>query len=563
MNRVFRTTALITAACLLVASSCSRDIKNVRAMLATAEALMETDPQASLYTLSAIDSSTILSMSERDKANLILLGTQARHRCGISIKEDTAIYQATEFFKRKGPDASYGKALGIRGTVHFENGDQVSALEDYKDMEKFLADNNGSPLAFGLINTRIAELYKLTYVNDSITVARYRKALEYFLKAGVPEMVMQGRLSLARVLLKDSPEEAVQHIREGAKLAEHLSDSSMLLVAKELETAYHLAIKDYERAIRTANDVIARFRPADKITLESITNVMLSASTAYARTGMPDSARRTASLIPEGILNPATMHFLYYDIAISEGNLQKALEHLVKGEQIADSTMTAGYGLHLRGVEKHYENSRIKEHYITVQHRFFLAFTILIGILSVIIITCLFIYSRNLHLKQEIEKSTDIIRRLNEEREIMKSDERIMRNNESRLISEEMLKVSDELMDAYYKYGRTKAIAEHVKTILEKSFPVEGTMNKVRRIVDASYPGFLSGLAESYPALKEKDIYLIALMACGFSTGTICALRRISESSLYVEKTRIARKIGDGIRLSEFISKSLQKTKVS
>ena len=81
---------------------------------------------------------------------------------------------------------------------------------------------------------------------------------------------------------------------------------------------------------------------------------------------------------------------------------------------------------------------------------------------------------------------------------------------------------------------------------------------RVRKIVDATYPGYLSHLEKTYPSLKEKDIYLIALMVCGFSTGTICALRRISESSLYVEKTRVAKKIGDGIRLSDFIAKTLQ-----
>ena len=88
-------------------------------------------------------------------------------------------------------------------------------------------------------------------------------------------------------------------------------------------------------------------------------------------------------------------------------------------------------------------------------------------------------------------------------------------------------------------------------------------MAKVRRIVDVTYPGFLSGLETAYPALKEKDIYLIALMACGFSTGTICALRRISESSLYVEKTRIARRIGEEGSLADFIQKALQDYRAS
>lgn len=124
-----------------------------------------------------------------------------------------------------------------------------------------------------------------------------------------------------------------------------------------------------------------------------------------------------------------------------------------------------------------------------------------------------------------------------------------------------MLKVTDELMEAYYKYGRTKAIAGYVKNILEKHFPKDDTMTRVRKIVDATYPGFLSSLEKEHPTLKEKDIYTISLMVCGFSTGTICALRRISESSLYVEKSRIAKKIGTGMRLSEFITEALDARK--
>lgn len=67
-------------------------------------------------------------------------------------------------------------------------------------------------------------------------------------------------------------------------------------------------------------------------------------------------------------------------------------------------------------------------------------------------------------------------------------------------------------------------------------------MARVVRIVDSIYPGYLAELHKNYPSLSEKDIYLIAMMACGFSTGTICALRRISENSLYVEKPGSQRK---------------------
>ena len=71
-------------------------------------------------------------------------------------------------------------------------------------------------------------------------------------------------------------------------------------------------------------------------------------STAYARTGHPDSARATASRIPREALDEATWNFLYYDIALSEDDPESALGYLATGHRIGDSTLAAGYGLRSR-----------------------------------------------------------------------------------------------------------------------------------------------------------------------------------------------------------------------
>ena len=220
--------------------------------------------------------------------------------------------------------------------------------------------------------------------------------------------------------------------------------------------------------------------------------------------------------------------------------------------------------MHLREVEKNYENNFLKERYAAMKSRYISYLMILICVICAVTACALLVYAKYLSIQRETEKSTDIIRSLSDGRmdtnEMRKEPPSI---KESVAISEEMLKVTDELLEAYYKYGRTKAITGQVKDILEKHFPKDDTMTRVRKIVDATYPGFLSSLEKAHPSLKEKDIYVIALMACGFSTGTICALRRISESSLYVEKSRIAKKIGDNIRLSDYIANALKATKSS
>lgn len=558
MGRISRISAAVLTACLLVLS-CAPGSREARTLLSAADSLMDTDPYAALYSLMSIDSTVIPTLRKKERTKYFLLRTQAKYKCYLPIGSDTTIGMVTDYYKRKGPASRYASALCMRGAVEFERGNPVSALEDYKEAEHIINSRGTDPVASGLLHTRIAELYQQTFVNDSITVDRYRKALDCFLQSDRRDLIMKGRFSLARALLPVSPEEAYSNILAGTALARKLKDSTMLKVARELETSYLLITRQYGEIIRTAGPLIRKMEQnPDKTVCKSGANVLMSACIAYARCGYPDSARAILPHIPENTLDGSSYHMLRYEIALSEGDLDSALFHHLNMDRLTDSTLAEGYKLHLRGVEKRFETGRIRERYSSMQARYLSLYIILLGLLCTISIIFSLIYIRNIRLKREIEKCTDIIRVLNEEKDSSKSNTQTIAGKESAVISEEMLKVTDELIEAYYKYGRTKAITEQVKTILRHHFNEEGTMVKVRRIVDATYPGFLSGLETSYPSLKEKDIYIIALTACGFSTGTICALRRITESSLYVEKTRIARKIGETGSLADFVQKALQ-----
>ena len=111
--------------------------------------------------------------------------------------------------------------------------------------------------------------------------------------------------------------------------------------------------------------------------------------------------------------------------------------------------------------------------------------------------------------------------------------------------------------------GRDKdgvASASVIKSLLDKHFPENEINARIRRICDLLYPGVLSGIERDYPSLTRNDILLIALMACGFPTGAICAIRRLNVHSLNVQKTRTARKIAPGLRLADFVSRKFNKS---
>ena len=120
----------------------------------------------------------------------------------------------------------------------------------------------------------------------------------------------------------------------------------------------------------------------------------------------------------------------------------------------------------------------------------------------------------------------------------------------------DMVALIGEMNEACGRDGDGSASTVDIRKMLDRYFPEEEVHNRIRRICDLLYPGVLSEIEREHPSLTRNDLLLIALMACGFPTGAICAVRRLNVHSLNVQKTRTARKIAPGLRLSDFVAQN-------
>lgn len=120
----------------------------------------------------------------------------------------------------------------------------------------------------------------------------------------------------------------------------------------------------------------------------------------------------------------------------------------------------------------------------------------------------------------------------------------------------DMVALIGEMNEACGRDGDGSTSAVDIRKMLDRYFPEEEVHDRIRRICDLLYPGVLSEIEREHPSLTRNDLLLIALMACGFPTGAICAVRRLNVHSLNVQKTRTARKIAQGLRLSDFIAQN-------
>ena len=138
---------------LVTALSCSgRRDTQVPQALAAADSLMSTEPQAALDTLMTIDSSDAEKLPRADKAFYTLLRTEAEYKCWLPVAENTAIAEAADYYRRKGPEDRLARALVMQGAVLSERGDAESAMLAYKEAEPLL-ERSGDLEQLGLLHT--------------------------------------------------------------------------------------------------------------------------------------------------------------------------------------------------------------------------------------------------------------------------------------------------------------------------------------------------------------------------------------------------------------------------
>ena len=251
-------TFLLAALMMLSAASCNRHSGEIVSALAAADSLMMTAPEAALDTLYGIDSTSIRKLDRGGRALYTLLRTEAEYKCYLPVAEDTAVFEAADYYRRKGPEELLARALIMEGAVLSEQGDAEGAMLSYKEAEPIL-ERSGDLEQLGLLNTGIGELYQTNLLNDSASIARYRKALHCFEKAGLPERVMYAHVSLARMLMVDSVEKALPHLEKALFMAEQYDDRLCCLSASDLLCHYYKTKHDAEGIIKTVRNIFIEY----------------------------------------------------------------------------------------------------------------------------------------------------------------------------------------------------------------------------------------------------------------------------------------------------------------
>ena len=595
--------AALLAVLLLSAAACSDRNAQARLAMAAADSLMTADPQAALDTLMTIDSSDAASLPRADRAFYTLLRTEAGYKCYLPVAGNTtAISEAADYYRRKGPEDRLARALTMQGAVLSESGDPDGAMLAYKEAEPLL-EHSGDLEQLGLLHTRIGELYQKSIVNDKNAILRFRQALQCFEKAGLPERIMSSHLSLARMLLVDSADKAVPHLEKGLSMAEALHDTLNMLSAYSLYAFKEQNTGKLAQIARRAEQLYEEISVPSLIEEDIINNINYCCAELFMDAEKPDSALLFLNCIR---MRDEVDSLSYYTVMArlheKEDNTKKATECLRAANDITLRILKEGYDSQLIEVEKKYDNDILSEK-LKVSRNRIMALTALL-LLAVAVSVIIYLVSKNKARKRELilrnavndlqslrtellskqDETTRLHSRLhdteaamehlkkqieteakkhNQEAEELKNlresfVSQATSNQELLTLNGKMLGMTKTLADICYIYEGSPNMPGKVEEAVKSILSDEDTLNNILgKMLELTYPGFMTGLSKEYPSLNDSDRKLIVLTCCGFSSSTASVILGISVQNLNARKYRIARKMGIDGRISSFMKKKL------
>ncbi len=543
-----------------VFSSCTDRDGRIAATLAQADSLLNIDPERSLEFVRSVDS--LGRLSRRDVAYRDYLRTAARYKAFYPVDRDTAIFSATDYFRRRGPQELYGRSLMIQGAVLYEQGRTEEALEAYIQAEPVLVES-GTYEDLGLINTRIGELYQTSFVNDSAARDRTKKALEYFKLTGDKRRIAISYIGCARSFASKSLMEAEDFVRSGISVAEEIGDTSIMIDGYEI-LIYLLNKKGDDRgAIDLSNFVLEEMNLSGykSIYRNRQETICKLASDSYINIGEVDSAAgiltriHPDNLIPE---SAAFYHRILSDIAKTKGDWRRAYEYSRKASRTYDSIMSSKYSLQLVNVEKRYENAKLEAELQTRKAQY--NRMIILFVCAIMIAVTVFLIVNIQRKKKIIQYEKYLLQLERFKRDTEKANEQL--NSESRELHAVLGRLISFIDDIGYTYSTNESnpevMAKKVQNKLDEYLTNNDIRNIVSKIVDDKYPGMLDSIFDSSAELTDLEKWLITLLSVGFDTNTVCVMTRLSDSQLNYHKSRIAKKLNSPDRISIYLRKQME-----
>ncbi|MCQ2246911.1 MAG: hypothetical protein MJZ69_09045 [Bacteroidaceae bacterium] len=516
---------LLVAFCALFALyNCGDDAPRQHQQLQAAEEIMWDMPDSALHVLESIDPSSL--RGDQQHALYALLMTQAQIKNNVTVKSDSLINIALDYFKDKADAPHKAAAYHYKGMVSYNSRKDSTAIHYFLEAEKLIPEINNYRLAYQIYywQSMVYLFRNMTEYADTACNKCYCLAEEH--KDTVNMVFALRNKSRVFHILKQY-DKAIDNYKKVIELASNQIQTRWTVVT-ELGTMYLLK-EDYQQAKKYTWDSylgISREKNADKLNVINI----IQLGQIYTQLGMADSADyflqkamksdlyiNQKSVVTNNLrhLHQNTTH--NYKLALEYDQQYRDIQDSIrKQEQIqAIAEMRERYNQQ-KAINERNEAIIVKDKVIK------LALAACLILLALVLLFQYKVILKNRELKKQDEKVHALLMQIQENSQLVSKNEESVGKREE-FLTLQLIKRLNLVSDLHKK---PRVLKEGDWTILYS------TCNEY-------FDQFMERLAKNYPALTSLDLQMCCLMKLRFSIYQMSELLCIDSKSVSRRKTRL------------------------
>lgn len=557
MRQFFHTVLL--AVLVALATGCG-GVQHYDGRLVAADSLMWSAPDSALAVVGALDTLD----SEGDLAYRDMLMTQARYKCyaEITAADDSSITRAKGYFStRSGDREKLTRSLFYKGAVMEELGYIDSAMYYYRSAEATADPKDYSNL--GQINTRIADLYREEYSQDSTAIIRFKESIRYFSILADTNYIIYGLGAIGCIYGVIQPDSAQHYLANAIRLAQQFDPSLQYSHKSTLAGLYYYQ-NNYVEAKNTSMDILRNGKDDC-----SETQFYYYAALSYLKLGNLDSAKYILNITPQPVDAVDSMN--YYNVLAEIANLEnnhdiykkyKELSHEITEQIISDSKKGR-----IAVAESEFEKVHSQIHF-EVKMKEYIKITAAILLLLLVIFKIVY-YSARRQLIKRLDENKAIKHEL--EKALVDLNEQAQRNKS---VSELVAYRTAALRELYQDIRVRIKDDNRVKKVIPLASVFQGMRERneilelnlkekfwenMKRSVDGEFNGIYSFVEHNFPNLTERDLKIFCLLCADLSPQLIrlCMNLTSARTITNYRSVIVKKKMGLDMSLDTFIKKYL------
>lgn len=508
-------------------------------------------------------------LSKQERAYHTVLLSMAMYKNYVPCTSDSAINEAVSYYRNKGDDLKYLKALVAQGCVNEDIGQFEQAVESYHQAEQLPPSTDSSMIAYAKL--RLGVLYQEQVIGSgTIALEKYNEALPLYRALGDKHYELVCLTSIGGIYrnIDEKHDSAVICMKDAIALAQELGDQYHAFANRYLLSEYYLLREqNYVKSKKYALQAVA----ADPAIIDH-PRAHYRLATSYLNLGRPDSAVYYLNRAPRA--TSARDSIVYLELMSDlehqyRKNDAKSKDYMQMAHAIADSLTINGLNHRLLEVEKKYDVQLAELNQVKNESRLkgtlLLAALLALGLLALTFLV--WRYKNQLKMRQnEVEMlKADLngslasleqmqarldARKLNDESQKAQSDE-------LRAIINQQIDAVHQLMAWSYQYDGDKFAAKFREMMTLPGMGDDSSYwSHLQVLVNELHDNVLvKAQEEAGGTLNESELNLLALYCCGFSRTVIMVCMDYKNiGTVYNKKIQIAKKL-HVTDLDEFVAR--------